>query len=68
MLLRILYMQKKNDLDAQIHRAFVELGWIFPVTSQEVEWAEKAMEGMDVELPENLKEPPWHLLEQLEKQ
>jgi len=63
-------MQKKNDdLDAFIHRGLVELGLLIPITEDEVEWAEKAMErdGIKTELPESLKEPPFHLLEKIQR-
>jgi hypothetical protein len=58
-------MQKKIKItDAMIRRAMVELGWLFPVTEQEVKWAEEKMrrEGFNPDLPEELKEPPFHLL------
>lgn len=57
-------MQRKK-MNALIHRGLVEIGLLIPITAEEVAWAEKAMEGREIELPEALKEPPIHLLERI---
>lgn len=51
-----------TELDHSIRLAMIELGWIIPTTPEEVAIAEKAMEGLEIKLPEALREPPFHLL------
>ena len=60
---------KDLDLDdgvlEMLRAAFVKRGLLFPETDKEVAEAEKRMEEDPVELPESLKEPPTHLLDQM---
>lgn len=54
-----------TELDEQIYRVLLEAGLIIPTTEEDVAIVEKAMEGMEIEVPESLKEPPFHLLSKL---
>jgi len=50
------------DLEREIYYALLRSGYIIPTTEEEVRIAEEAMEGLEIALPESLKEPPLHLL------
>jgi hypothetical protein len=46
-----------NEIEGLIYEAFRQSGALIPRTVAEVEQAEKEMEGIDIELPESLRDP-----------
>ncbi len=50
-------MIKDAELYAMMRKVMVRMGWLFPITEKEIEMVEREMEGIDIELPESLKDP-----------
>jgi hypothetical protein len=46
-----------DEIDGLIYEAFRQSGALIPQTIAEVEQAEKEMEGIEIELPESLRDP-----------
>jgi hypothetical protein len=53
---------EETAVDKEIHLALLRMGWLFPTTREEVAIVNASLRGRDNELPESLKEPPFHPL------